>query len=404
MGTPENAPDLPELRVLHVLSNLGIGGAEVWVLALLRYFRDEAETLGVKVKSDIFLTLGFRDQLDDEAEQLGANLHYARYSRQSLPAFVRAWRRQLKQGDYHAIHDHQEFSAGWHFLMGRGLLPSVRIAHLHNPMEHQRTYASGGWVRRQTITLGNRAVISQGTHLLSTSQQLIREQGFDDLPGAEKLNREALHCGFDTRRFLGDRDLDHRSVRKEFGIPVDSKILLFVGRLDSHQDETRNQKNPAFCLEVARNCIRRDSSVFCLMAGSGETAAKRLRERVRSWELHDRIFLIGARSDIPRLMRGSDLLLMPSFEEGLGMVAVEAQAAGLPVLASEAVPKECAVIPEMVNYCSLSEPCDHWATEVFRLISTTSLSIGEANLKVTNSKFSIANSATRLMEIYSSST
>ena len=191
---------LREIRVLQVLSNLGIGGAEVWLIALLRHFRECAEQIGVRVLSDVFLTGGLEDELDEEAKNLGVRLIYARYSRRTLPSFIATWRKTLRDGDYSAIHDHQEFSAGWHFLFGGGRLPPVRIAHLHNPMGHQESYGSG-IIRRQTIVLGNCLIARIASHLLSTSRQLITEQGFDDFAAAKHLKKETVHCGFDARSF-----------------------------------------------------------------------------------------------------------------------------------------------------------------------------------------------------------
>lgn len=388
-----------KLKVLHVISNFGIGGAEVWLIALLRFYKEHVEELGVEVETDVFLTHGVRDRLDDEAESLGARLIYARYSRETLPKFIKTWRMALRKGDYHALHDHQEFTAGWHSLFGAGLLPPIRIAHLHNAMSHQESYASG-WIRRGTLTLGNRLIASRATHLLSTSRQLITEQGFDDLPAAKHLTKKALHCGFDPGRFWGDRSASRREVFEKSKLPAESKLMIFVGRLDSSMEETRNVKNPSFCLEVARECAGRDQAFYCLLAGGGDAMRERLAARVTDWGLSDRIRLLGARSDVPRLMHAADLLLFPSFAEGLGMVAVEAQAAGLPVLASDAVPRECAIVSGMVDFLPLSLGAERWAEAALAKLYAPKADHIVANQAVAESPFSIANSAKKLLKIY----
>ena len=127
---------------------------------------------------------------------------------------------------------------------------------------------------------------------------------------------------------------------------------------------------------------------------------ERLAARVADWGLSDRIRLIGARSDVPRLMHAADLLLFPSFAEGLGMVAVEAQAAGLPVLASDAVPQECAVVPGMVEFLPLSAGPPRWAERVFSLMQSPRPDHGAAYAAVEKSPFSIRNSALALLDIY----
>ena len=98
-------------------------------------------------------------------------------------------------------------------------------------------------------------------------------------------------------------------------------------------------------------------------------------------------------------MRGADALLFPSRSEGLGMVAVEAQAAGMPVLASTAVPGECVVVPEMVTFMNLDSGVDAWAQALVRLAAAPRY-VGNANALVANSHFSIEHSTAQLAKLY----
>ena len=85
------------------------------------------------------------------------------------------------------------------------------------------------------------------------------------------------------------------------------------------------------------------------------------------------------------------------------MVAVEAQAAGLPVLASTAVPRECVVVPELYNTLSLAEPIQLWAATLLQILTKPRPSLELCRRAVESSAFSIANSARRLEEIYGAS-
>src|SRR5579864_4048410 len=104
-----------------------------------------------------------------------------------------------------------------------------------------------------------------------------------------------------------------------------------------------------------------------LLAGASSPAVPVLEQRIAEAGLEGRIRFLGIRKDVERLMLASDVLLFPSRGEGLGMVAVEAQAAGLPVLASTNVPAECVVVPELVQFKEVEEGEAAWADELLQL-------------------------------------
>ena len=256
--------------------------------------------------------------------------------------------------------------------------------------------------RRLTAKIGWGLVDKFATHVCGTSREILRKHHYE--PGRVRPLVSVVHCGFDARKFSAVRDPDRQSVLEEFGWPPKTKIILSVGRLDPAlaYDHPQNHKNSWFALNVARAAAARDSHARYLLAGAGEAARAAMERHVQQWGLQDRLRLIGVRSDVPRLMRAADILLFPSVEEGLGMVGVEAQAAGLPVLASTAVPRECVVVPELYNTMSLREPVEHWAEVLLRTMRRPRPSTDLCRRALENSEFSIVNSARRLMKIYAS--
>ena len=226
------------------------------------------------------------------------------------------------------------------------------------------------------------------------------EYGFD-MPSFRQIPKTALYCGFDTTRFLGDSAVTKAIIRREFGWPVDAKVILFAGRIDESVNPAhpRIHKNSAFAVSVGIECCRRDSRVRMLLAGAKSAAVPILERLIADSGLEGRIQFVGIRQDIERLMLGSDVLLFPSRGEGLGMVAVEAQAAGLPVLASTAVPRECVVVPELVAFRDVKDGETVWAADLLRLVAQPR-NIAAANQQVAVSAFAIENSARALSTLY----
>lgn len=386
------------LRVLQIFSVLGVGGAETWLMSFLKYFREAQDDLPVPIQIDILLTGGTKAVFDDEAIALGAKLFYVPFTRTNPHGFMRKFRRILREGNYDAIHDHQDYVAGLHFLMGAGHLPPICIAHVHNPLLHISNYLNGP-TRRLSTAVGKHALRYLATDIVGTSCQVLGDYGFDR-KGYPEARLGAAHCGFDVERFRGDPARARADVRYELGLEADAKIVLFVGRLDSHPEPKLNQKNPLFALEIGRVSIARENNVHLVIAGGGDGVKAELAAKVKSWGLENNFHLLGLRSDVPRLMLGSDLLLFPSFAEGLGMVVVEAQAAGLRVLASDTTPRECVVIPDMVQFCSLEKGAESWASDVLRLVELPRPNQATCNSEVRRSAFSIENSAENLLQLY----
>lgn len=383
------------LHVLQVLDALGVGGAETWLMQLLRHWSKTGA-----VRADFLLTGGEPAAFDEEARALGARLHYLRYGRRELAAFVPAYRKILREGGYDAIHDHSDYASGWHYLMGAGVLPPVRMTHVHNP----RLYIDGKYAttatRRLVTRAGERLVHRFATHVGGTSSEALADYGFT--PGARPAV-SVVHCGFDVGAYSAPREADRASVLDEFGWPADARVILFVGRLDADLEigHPLNHKNSWLAVNIAREAVQKDPRARLLMAGDGP-AQPRIESRIAEWGMSDRLRLLGVRHDVPRLMRAADVLLFPSASEGLGMVAVEAQAAGLPVLASDAVPLEARVIPELYEALSLDEPPAAWADALLRLATRPRTPPETYRQVVENSPFSVVESARRLEAIYGS--
>ena len=375
-----------------------MGGAETWLMEVLRLWSKTA--VG---QIDFLATSGNSGIFDDEAQQLGAQVHYVRYGRSHLPRFAAEFRRLLRKEKYDAIHDHEDYASGWHFLIADGLLPAVRVTHVHNPWLHIQANYTVGPLRALTAKAGKRLVQTYATHVCGTSEQILREYGFEPNRSANP-KVFALHCGFDVGRFNNPRDGDRISVLREFCWPTETKLILFVGRLDRALEfnHPQNHKNSWFALNVLRAAIKKERSIRFLMAGAGDRQREEIEARLQEWGLNDKIRLIGIRNDVPRLMRAADLLFFPSRQEGLGMVAVEAQAAGLPVLASTAVPSECVVIPELYHALALSEHVDKWADALIEILTKLRPTVDVCRSNFESSVFSIHNSARRLAQTYSS--
>jgi glycosyltransferase involved in cell wall biosynthesis len=276
----------------------------------------------------------------------------------------------------------------------------LRLTHVHNPGYQIRNNYGVTLGRRLTARAGRWLVARYATQILGTSQAAITAYGFDD-PTFAATPKSALYCGIDADRFLAS-GAARASVRDEFGWAAGDALVLFAGRFDVSPDpgHPQNHKNSGFAVSVAIEAAQRSDKLRFIFAGPFSPATQVLRQRVSEAGLGDRIAFAGVRRDIGRLMGGADALLFPSRAEGLGMVAVEAQAAGLPVLASSAVPRECVVIPQLVRFQDPDDSVAIWAEQLLAAIDAPRLDPADANRRVAASTFSIQHSAQALERLY----
>jgi glycosyltransferase EpsF len=387
------------IKVLQVIDTLGMGGAETWLMEALRIW-----SMSGVVQMDFLATSGSRGIFDEEAEKLGARIYYERYGRKHILRFARQFRRILRSGRYAAIHDHQDFASGWHFLLAGTALPSIRITHVHNPAYQIRNNYGVSVLRRLTAQIAKGLVRRYATHITGTSLQIIKEYGFDTRE-FRHVPKSALYCGFDTSRFNGDARTAKKSVCGEFGWPDDTKLILVVGRIDRSTDlgDPQTHKNSAFSVSVAIECLRRNPNIRALFAGAPSPAVPVLQQRIDAAAANGRIVFAGIRKDIERLMLAGDVLLFPSRGEGLGMACVEGQAAGLPVLASISVPKECVVVPKLVHFEDVAAGPDVWVNKLL-IILEQARDVAAANRRTAGSRFDIRRSAQALLTLYKNGT
>ena len=392
---------MPELharpiRVLQVVDTLSMGGAETWIMEVLRHAHRHA----LPLQCDVLATSGQPGCFDDEVRALGGTVHYLPFRKSSLYSFAKRFREILRQENYDVVHDHAGPLAGIHLALASGYLPRVRVVHLHNQREQFATSYGASILRRALLAISWRLAEQLGTAVRATSHAVL-----DSFPPSAILRsgatREALYCGFDPARFQGDPAAARHALCAEFGWPRDARIVLFAGRIDAVPDRGHplGQKNAPLAVDVGIVLAKGDS-IRMVLAGAPSPAVPALNQRIADAGLQGRIVFAGVRSDIEQLMLASHVLLFPSVVEGLGMAAVEAQAAGLTIVASDAVPRECNVVAGAVEHIPVDAPVEHWAAAVRRRLEAPRVSPDQANGEVARSPFSLRHSVDALMALY----
>lgn len=194
---------------------------------------------------------------------------------------------------------------------------------------------------------------THATHILSVSKDTMASYLG---PFWQKDSRTALaYSGIELAPFF--EPIDRMRVRQECGISLEAVVLIHVGGF-------RRIKNQTFLINTLQTVRRRTPEAVLVLVGEGSERS-RVEAYAKECGCADAVFFLGQRSDVARLLVGlGDVFLLPSLIEGLSGVLLEAQAAGLPCIASEHVTTEGAVFPERVRFLPLDNGVDCWADAI----------------------------------------
>jgi len=177
-------------------------------------------------------------------------------------------------------------------------------------------------------------------------------------------------------------------IRAAHGIPPDELVIVIAGRLTA-------VKNHEFALAVFAEILNNAARLFII--GGGELRGE-LEARVCELGLSERVIFTGAVDNIYEYYQASDVLILPSFHEGLPVVAVEAQASGLPVLLSDAITRDVK-ISDLAHYKALSDGAPAWAEKIVEL--TAELAFEKRIVPdLSDSGFDITREAVKFREIF----
>lgn len=378
---------MPDARrkVLHILGSLNRGGAETWLLHVLRHINRD------KFQVDFLVHTPETGAYEAEAKALGANVLRC-LNPSNLPGYARQFRKILREnGPYHVVHTHVHQYGGWPLTVARFSGVPVRVAHSH--LDTEAVDAKASLLRRLYLSGMKTLVQSSATHGLAASRQAA-----PSMFGArwqDNRNNRIFYCAIDLSPFEKIRQ-ERDAVRVELNIAPDAFVIGHVGRFFE-------QKNHAYLIDIAHSLKTHGHTPQARFLLVGEGPLKdQIEQQARAKGVHEMFVFAGLRSDVQRVMGAMDVFALPSFFEGLPLVGIEAQAAGLPCLISDTVTNEIKIVPEQVTFLPIGAAAVEtwcaqlraWAKQPPRLTPAESLA------RVKGSPFNITNSIKQLEEVY----
>ena len=304
------------------------------------YLRNLTKELAPQVILD-FVTDFPRVAYEEELRSYGSQIYYIGAKSQGL---FKQWGKFKK-----LLNEHPEYQTVYGNILNAGAVFTLAIP----------------WICRRKIVVHshNGAADNEKLHKICR-------------PFLNSITKEFVACSKLAGSFMfGQKVMDHKDVlimpnaieaetyeynpriREEVRQELELKgkfVICHVGRI-------AHQKNPKGVIDIFGSCLEEEKDSILLYIGTGELEQE-IKNYAQEKGVADKVKFLGVRKDVRRLMQAADCFLLPSFYEGLPIVAVEAQAAGLPCFLSDHISEETK-LTDLVEFLELGET-GQWKTAI----------------------------------------
>ena len=373
--------DRRPVRVLHCVGHLARGGIESWLYQMVQ--RLDA----LRFRHDVIVWTAEEEAFTAQFRAAGVGVRPIAGHGDPLRLRREIARIVRDHGPYDLLHTHG--SHGHAFVMLFAALAGIRarVAHSHTDVRPVLRGAGPGY--RLYAAAGNGLM-----RRLATAGVGVTGEAAESLFGTrwrDDRRLRVVHCGVDLAPFAREPDPE---LRAKLGIPPDRPVVGHVGRFEA-------QKNHAFLLDVAEELARRGSPLHFLLIGDGSLRPGFTGEMARRG-LEGSFTIVADCLTVPEhMISAMDCFICPSLYEGLPLVAIEAQAAGLACLVSEGTSREIRLHDPLVERMALERGAAAWAEAIERMPARRVDNRDPAlRRSVEGSSFNVETSAAGLAAVY----
>lgn len=326
-------------RILYVVD---VMKQRAGITSFIKTYIDNFDRKEIQV--DILALEGSEDDIVQHFNDIKCRVFLAPSPRslKGIYAYICFVNRLLKNNSYDIIHSHFVQVSTTVFTIARIRGVKYLIAHSHN------TKLSDSRIK----AIVNAMLFYPSRYMADSWFSCSKEAGVALFSKKFVNNKKSIimRNAIDTLKYQYS-EFSRNKIRQKYGL--DGTVILFVGGF-------RQQKNIPFLIDVFYELKKKSEShkYTLVLIGDGEEKDM-ICKRIEKMQLEKDVLFMGARNDVQEFMCASDLFVLPSLYEGLGLVLIEAQANGLKCVASDAIPLESKVTNN-ITYVSLDESKSVW--------------------------------------------
>jgi glycosyltransferase involved in cell wall biosynthesis len=306
-----------KIKIIHVITNLSVGGAEMMLYKLLSQLED------VEFKN-IVISLRERGEIGKKIEALGIPVFNLGMPR-GIPSLSGTFKLVKK------IRDHSpDILQGWMYHGNLAATFGANLGRIRSPVLWNIRQSLYGFHEERLLS---RIAISAGAKFSKKVKKIIYNSNISrdqhEKFGYSSPNGAFIPNGFELEKFSPDHTA-RISLRKELKIPVDNFLVGLIARYHP-------MKGHDTFFKAAKQLLFSHPSVHFVLAGTGvNNGNERLVGQIKALGLMNVVHLLGERMDISRITAGLDIATSCSFTiEGFSNAIGEAMACAVPVVATD---------------------------------------------------------------------
>ena len=358
------------IRVLQVFTIMNRGGAESMIM---NYYRNIDRD---KVQFDFLVHRKEKAAFDDEIKNLGGKIYIIDPIN---PFFPKEYYHKLRtffseHKEYTIVHSHLNTFSSFPLRIAKEFNIPCRITHAHTAFENikLRNFVPNKENVTETLKKLIKIRLRKKVSTYATHRFSCGDKAGKWLFG-ENNDFYTMNNAIDTKKFIYNSNTNLQ-YRKELFLE-DKFVIGHVGRFN-------NAKNHSYLLQIFKQILKEKPNSVLILVGNGE--------------LQDNVKVLGVRSDIPELLQMMDVFVFPSFYEGLPVTLIEAQAAGLKIIASDTITKEVK-LTEDIEFISIKKPVSFWANKILSVLPYTRQNNNE---KIINKGYDIVSNTEKIQKFY----
>ena len=360
-----------KIRVAQVIGKLNAAGVEAVINNYYRFIDHD------RFQFDFYIDADSNCQPPQELKDMGAR-YFIIPPYQKVAKYVRTLQKYFVKEQYDIVHVNLNTLSVFALYAAKKAGIPVRINHNHST--ESRTE-----IKRNVL----KNMLRPYAKLFATDYMACSRFAGAWLFGKKDMQNgkvTILNNAIELEKYAYHEDARNQ-VRSELGLE-NSIIVGHVGRF-SHQ------KNHKKLLKIFNEICKKEEKAVLLLVGRGELE-KEVRAMVNSMGLESKVIFLGVRNDVAKLYQAMDVFVLPSYYEGLPVVAIEAQASGTPCVLSDAMTKETKVLSNTV-FMSLEETDEKWADKILAKVNQPK---GYTIEEMRKAGFDIKTEALKLMKYY----